>query len=58
LPFKRLADHSEFFEQAEINVAFTGLFGDKIPEVTDFLLADAVDATKSLFDPMGAHGKS
>ena len=41
---------AEFFKKPEINITFAGFLGDKIPEVADFLLADAVDAAEALFE--------
>ena len=45
-----LALDAEFFEKPEIDIAFAGFLGDKIPKMADLLLADAVDATEALFE--------
>ena len=47
---ERLALDAEFFKKPEKDIAFAGFLGDKIPEVTDLLLADAVDAAEALFE--------
>ena len=44
------AFNSEFFEKPEKDITFAGFFSDEIPQVADFLLADAVDASESLFE--------
>ena len=36
-----------------VNVAFACFLGDKIPQVTDFDLTNAVDTTESLLEPIG-----
>ena len=36
-----------------VHIAFASFFGDKIPEVADFDLADAVDASEALFESVG-----
>ena len=47
---ERLALDPKFFKQPEIDITFAGFLGDKVPEVTDLLLVDAVDATEALFE--------
>src|SRR5439155_9246092 len=46
---ERLALDPQFFKEPEIDLTFAGFLGDKVPEVTDLLLVDAVDAAKALF---------
>ena len=40
----------KFFKKPEKHITFAGFLGDKIPEVTNFLLANAVDAPEALFE--------
>ena len=42
----------KFFKKPKIDITFAGLLGDKVPEVADLLLADAVDAAEALFEPV------
>ena len=45
-----IVDGGEFGEQAVIDLALAGFLGDEIPQVTDLVLADAVDAPEALFE--------
>ena len=47
---ERFALDPKFFKKPEIDVTFAGFLGDKVPEVADLLLADAVDAAEALFE--------
>ena len=47
---ERVALDTEFFKKPEKHITFAGFLGDKIPEMADFLLADAVDASEALFE--------
>lgn len=53
LTIQRLTGLIELFQQRPVNVPFAGLVGDKVPEMADLRLPDAVDATEALFDPVG-----
>ena len=53
LPAQRLTRLFQLIQQLAINIAFTGFFSDQVPEMTDFRLADAVDATKTLLNAIG-----
>ena len=44
-----LALNTKFFKKPKIYIAFPRFLGDKIPQMADFLLTDAVDAAKALF---------
>ena len=50
LAAERVARLLQLFEQRAIDVAFARFFGDQVPEMADFGLADAVDAAEALFD--------
>ena len=50
LPAERFASILQFIKKRAIDIAFTGFFGDQIPEVANLRLPDAVNATESLFD--------
>ena len=43
-------DGFQLSEQAVIDRPFAGLLGDEVPEMTDLLLADAVNAPEALFE--------
>ena len=43
-------DGFQLGEQAVIDLALAGLLGDEVPQVTDLVLADAVDAPEALFE--------
>ena len=47
----------DFVEEFLEDFAFAGFFGDEIPQVADFGLADAVDAAKTLFDAVRVPGQ-
>ena len=47
-----LALDFQLLEQAVIDIALAGFLGDKVPEVADLGLADAVDAAEALFEPV------
>ena len=47
----------ELFEQPVVDFAFASILGDKIPQVADFGLTDAVDAAESLFQAVGIPGQ-
>ncbi len=47
---ERLALDPKFFQQPEIDLAFASFLGDKVPEVTNLLLVDTVDAAEALLD--------
>ena len=40
-----------------IDLAFAGILGDKVPQVADFGLADAVNAAEALFQAVGIPGQ-
>src|SRR5208283_5584915 len=40
-----------------VNFSLTGVLGHQVPEMANFGLADAVDATEPLFQPVGVPGK-
>jgi len=52
-PAQRRAFHFELLEQALEDVALAGFGGDHVPEVANLGLADAVDATEALLQPVG-----
>ena len=54
---KRGAFGFDFIEEALEDGAFAGIFGDEVPEVADFGLANAVDATKALFQAVWVPGQ-
>ena len=45
--------HLEFLQQCSQNVAFAGFGGDEIPEMAGVSLADPVDSTETLLEPVG-----
>ena len=47
----------QLFKEAEVNVTLAGVMGNEIPEVADLALADAVNPSKSLFEPVGVPGQ-
>ena len=55
-PTQRSALDTKLFEEAEKHIAFAGFLGDEIPEVADFLLADAMDASEALFEAVWIPG--
>ncbi len=57
LAAERLSFLVEFFEQPVVYLAFARILGDKVPQVADFGLPDAVDAAESLFQAVGVPGK-
>ena len=38
----------QLFKELTVNVSLTGSFGDEVPKMTDFGLADAMDSAKAL----------
>ena len=47
----------QLLQQAVVDIALAGLLGDKIPEVTDFRLADPVNAAEPLLQAVGIPGQ-
>src|SRR5690606_8230496 len=50
---QRLTFYLQFFQEAFEYISLPGLLGYEAPHVTYFRLAYAVNATKSLFQPIG-----
>ena len=57
LAAQRLARLFELVQQRAVDIALAGVVGDQIPQVADFGLADAMDAAKTLFEPVGVPGQ-
>src|SRR6185437_8183582 len=53
LAAQRLPCQLELLEELLIDVAFSGLLRDKVPEVTDLRLTNAMDAAEALLEPIG-----
>ena len=56
-PPSAVAGLRQLFEQPAIDVAFARLLGDQIPEMADFRLADAVNASEALLEPVRVPGQ-
>ena len=52
LPTERLPRLIELFQQPAVDVTLSSLLGHEVPKVTDLGLADAMDPSKSLLDPV------
>ena len=52
LASERMPGLFEFIQQRTIDIALSGFFCNKVPEVADLCLADTVDAPEALFDPV------
>src|SRR5262245_9050802 len=51
-PPQRLARLLQLLQELVIHIAFAGLFRNEVPQVADLGLADAVDATEPLLQPV------
>ena len=51
-PPSALARLRQLFEQPAVDVAFARFLGDEVPEMADLGLADAVNASEPLFEPV------
>ena len=54
---QRPQSHVRFLEEAEIDIALSRFLGNQVPQVAYFGLADAVDASEPLFNPVGVPGQ-
>ena len=57
LPTESLARLLELLEQLAVDVAFAGLLGNEVPEVTDLGLPDAVNAAEALLETVWVPGQ-
>ena len=57
LALECFTDHLKLFKQAEIDITFTSLLGDKVPEMTDLLLANTMNTPEALFEAVGVPGQ-
>lgn len=54
---QRLPGLLKFFQKASVDVAFTCLLGDQIPEMADLGLSDTMDTPEALLDAVGIPGE-